>query len=285
MMIGLSGGLGNPGDVCLDLMTGSPAPCDPSNQNLLCASSSQGGQSGPCSVFGESGYQVPILTLGDMLQRCNTPQCQIISAVPPGAQACDPLVMAAGYQCQTVGGGKINVWSKNTIVGGKLYTSDQGVINAPSANQYGLNPQQVSYLIQAGIVNPVSSMNQPLIQTANPSVPTSGPGAPQSVIASYIQAGVPTAAALPYAPNALPSIPMVPAGSQTPTTIALGTGTPPSGANPVAPGTIPGSNTAANGPAAYASQPATTGDLLPGIPNNYLYIGGAALLLLLVMKK
>jgi hypothetical protein len=26
-------------------------------------------------------------------------------------------------------------------------------------------------------------------------------------------------------------------------------------------------------------------DLLPGIPNNYLYIGGAALLLLLVMKK
>ena len=57
-------------------------------------------------------------------------------------------------------------------------------------------------------------------------------------------------------------------------------------ATPPASGTTysstPGStNTSGTVPPASTS----TGDLISGIPNTYLYIGGAALLLLLVMKK
>ena len=208
MMIGLSGGLGDPGDICLDLATYQAAPCSGNGATLLCTASDQGGQHGQCGQM-PGGFPVPILTLGDVLQRCSTPQCQVISAVAPGSQACDPLIRAAGYDCQTVGGGLINVWSKAAIVNGQLYTS-QGIVPAPSANQYGLTPAQTSYLIQNGIIAPVISMNQTILPNADAQAPTSGPGAPNAVLAQYVQSNIPQAAALPPPTTVIPASPMQP---------------------------------------------------------------------------
>lgn len=286
MMIGLSGGLGitvgpQSGDQCLNMSTYQVEPCVNNAAQDLCFDPNSN-QHGSCGSM-PGAIQVPVLTLGDILQRCSTPQCQVVSAVPPGSQACDPLIRAAGYDCQTVGGGLLNIWSKANLVNGQLYTSDQGVIPAPSANQYGLTPAQTSYLIQTGIIQPVTSMNQTILPIANAAPPTSGPGAPGAVIAQYISSGIPSAAALPPPTTILQAVPMTP-GYSTPTTVALGTGTPIYSQVPA--GTIPGANTAAAGPGAYASQPAASdGNLLPGVPNNYLYIGAAALLALLVLKK
>lgn len=286
MMIGLRGGLGitvgpQSGDQCLNMSTYQVEPCTANSTQDLCFDPNSN-QHGTCAQM-PGAVQVPVLTLGDILQRCNTPQCQVVSAVPPGTQACDPLIRAAGYDCQTVGGGLLDIWSKAAIVNGQLYTSDgEGVIPAPSANQYGLTPAQTSYLIANGIIAPVSSMNQTILPNANAAPPTSGPGAPNAVLSQYVQSGIPNAAALPPPVTYLPAVPMTP-GYSTPDTLALGTGSTPAYSTPG--GTIPGSNTATNGPSAYAPVAAASTTILPGIPNNYLYIGGAALLALLLLKK
>ena len=287
MMIGLSGGLGitvgpQSGDQCLNLSTYQAEPCTANANQDLCFDPGTN-QHGPCSSM-PGAVQVPVLTLGDILQRCSTAQCQVVSAVPPGSPSCDPLIRAAGYDCQNVGGGLLDVWSKAAIVNGQLYTSGQGVIPAPSANQYGLTPAQTSYLIQSGIIQPVTSMNQTILPIANAAPPTSGPGAPNAVLAQFVGSDIANAGALPPPQTILQNVPMTP-GYSTPSTLALGTGTPIYSQQQG--GTIPGSNTAAaaaGGPAPAAPVSASS-DLLPGIPNNYLYIGGAALLLLLVMKK
>lgn len=295
MMIGLRGGLGitvgpQAGDQCLNLSTYQVEPCTDNAAQDLCY---DGGQHGPCSSM-PGAVQVPVLTLGDILRRCSTPQCQVVSAVPPGTQPCDPLIRAAGYDCQNVGGGLLDIWSKAAIVNGQLYTSDQGVIPAPSANQYGLTPAQTSYLIQNGIIAPVTSMNQTILPNTYATPPTSGPGAPNAVLAQYVTSGMTQAAALPPPTTIIPVSPLQPGYSSpagysgpapTPQPMQIVPGAVPTSSVPA--GTIPGSNTAAAGPAAYAPTPATdpNATILPGIPNNYLYIGGAALLLLMVMKK
>jgi hypothetical protein len=131
-------------------------------------------------------------------------------------------------------------------------------------------------LVQTGIVQQPSSMNAPLVINPNAGAPTGGPGAPTTALLA-LQQSDPAGAALPPAVNPLPAIPYQPItyGSTPANQLALGT---PAG------GTIPGSNTAANGPAAAAPTPPASSTILPGIPNNYLYIGAAALLLLVVMK-
>ena len=286
MMIGLSGlGLttgAQAGDQCLNMTTYQAEPCGNNPDQDLCINPNNG-QHGQCSSI-PGGLQIPILTLGDILQRCSTPACQVASAVAPGSGTCDPLIRAAGYDCQSTGG--IDYWTKAPIVNGQLYTSGQGIIPAPSANQYGLTPAQTSYLIQNGIINPVTSMNQTIIPVSNAQPPTSGPGAPQAVLTQYVQSGIPQAAALPPPVTILPNVPMTPGYSVPASNLALGTGTPIYSQLPINQpgGTIPGSNTAANGPAPQAPV-AASATILPGIPNNYLYIGAAALLALMVLKK
>jgi hypothetical protein len=194
--------------------------------------------------------------------------------------------MAAGYSCQ--GAGNIAGYVKQAGYGGnlqngQLYTS-QGTIAAPSANQMGLTPQQTQYLMDAGIINPLSSMNEPVSVNPYATAPTTGPGAPQAVLTA-LQQNIPIAAQLPTYASMLPSVPMTPAATG-PNTVSLGippapTITPAATVQPQAPtaGTIPGSNTAL-----AAATPAPT-DLISGIPNTYLYVGAGALLLLLVMSK
>jgi len=291
MMIGT--GTGNlvqvqAGDTCLNFSTGQPEPCSSQDLNLMCMQTPTGGSIGPtCASFTAPYHDptqatpIPILTLGDILQRCPNYGCQIATTwsnlpsstggITAAANGCDPLIMAAGYACQASDG--YAIYSR----------TNQDPVVTP--NQLGLTPSQTSYLIQTGIIQPITSMNTPVTPVYAPPIPTSGPAAPQSVINSYISSGVPQAAALPTPTTYIPNTPETPAATG-PNTVALGiqpgvVG----GMNPPA-GTIPGSNTAAAmGPNPAAPTTDTSGDLLPGIPNNYLYIGGAALLLLLVMKK
>jgi hypothetical protein len=285
MMIGLSAlGTVQPGDICLDTSSGLTAPCLQNLPTFLCMDPNTG-QHGPCSQF-PANDQVPVLSLADVMQRCNTTNCQIWSAAPqPFATGgpCDPLIMAAGYSCQ--GSGQWAAYVKQTGSGGnlqngQLYTP-QGVITAPSANQYYLTPQQTGYLIDQGIIAPVQTMNTPLTPNPYAAPPTSGPGASTSVQYAYTQAGQPTANYLPVSSSAPPSAPMTPAAS-TPTTVVLGAGQQPY--NPVT--GMPGNG----GPSAYAPAGSSTdasgsSTWIPGISNQTVMIAGAALLALVLLKK
>ena len=283
MMIGLGTLVDQrPGDMCVDMSTQQEVPCDPSNDNILCLDPNSG-QHGKCSQLYGTGVQVPVLTLGDLLQRCPTYGCQIASATPPtfpgggggltAGTMCDPMIMAGGYACEASQG--YGVYTR----------TNQNPATSP--NQLGLTPAQTSYLLQTGIINlgPTPTMNTPILSVYAPPIPTSGPAAPQQVLTSYVNSGVPQAAQLPATPAYnIPAAPMT-AAPTGPDTVSLGiqpgvVG----GPNPPA-GTIPGSNTAAGAPAPAAPVTDTSGDILPGIPNNYLYIGGAVLLALLVFKK
>jgi hypothetical protein len=228
-----------------------------------------------------TGTPLPILTLADVMQLCTDQNCQVIGAAPPGKTGCDPLIMAAGFACQTTNG--INYWTKNTIQNGVLYTP-QGTYAAPSANQYGLTPTQVSYLVGQGIIQQPTSMNAPITAVPGATPPATGPGASAAVQAAFAQAGQGSVNALPPASNPLPVVAMTPA-TTLPTTVALGTGTPtpaPPTSGPQAYSPIVASSSSGVGTGAAAST--TTTDLIPGVPNTYLFIGIGAVLLLAVMK-
>jgi len=280
MMIGL-GATPAPGDQCVDMSSYTAVPCSspPSPGNLLCFDPGSG-QHGMCSNM-PTGTPLPILTLADVMQQCTGPNCQVIGAVPPGQYGCDPLIMAGGFACQSSNG--IDYWTKNTIQNGVLYTPN-GTYAAPSANQYGLTPTQVSYLVGQGIIQQPTSMNAPITAVPGATPPATGPGASAAVQAAFAQAGQGSVNNLPPATNLLPSVPMTPAPT-LPTTIALGTGTPTpappsSGPQAYAPTVAPSTSGVATG----APAATTTTDLIPGVPNTYLFIGIGAVLLLAVMK-
>ena len=299
MMIGLSGSLAQaqPGDICLDISTLQTAPCSSGDPNFLAFSDPSGGVKGPISQMGPTGALIPVLALADILQRCNTTNCQIASATPQTFATggpCDPLVMAAGYSCQ--GSGNVAIYQKQTGTGGnlqngQLYT-DQGTVTAPSANQYYLTPQQTQYLIANGIIAPVTNMNQPLNPALNPSPPSTGPGASAQVQWAFTTAGQPAANQLPVYSTTPTAAPMTPSPTG-PLTVPLGI-TPAPSTTPAG-GMMPGGGTAAStgGPGSMAptgsgtgtSGSGTSGDLISGISNQTLLIGAAALIALLAVMK
>ena len=279
MMIGL-GATPAPGDQCVDMSSYTAVPCSspPSPGNLLCFDPASG-QHGTCGNM-PTGTPLPILTLADVMQLCTDANCQVIGAAPPGQVGCDPLIQAAGFACQSTNG--INYWTKNTIQNGVLYTPN-GTYAAPSANQYGLSPTQVSYLVGQGIIQQPTSMNAPITAVPGATPPATGPGASAAVQAAFAQAGQGSVNQLPIATNVLPSVAMTPA-TTLPTTVALGTGTPTPAAPNGGPQSYAPASATSNTGAGTSSSSTTTTDLIPGVPNTYLFIGIGAVLLLAVMK-
>lgn len=281
MMIGLGSIQISQTDQCLDYTTRMPIPCYPKTDNMLCFDENMG-QQGKCSQL-PNGTPVPIVTLQEALAQCSGKQgaCEVITAAP-----CDPLFVAAGFQnCQNQG--YITVYSDWL----KDYTGANQYDAPITPKTLNLSPADVYYLMNNNLIAPITNSGQTLVPTYNPV--STGPSAPPPTVYSFSPQGTiqvnTTPANVPVAqPTQIP-VNTNPQGSLVPQAIPGGT--------------IPGSNTAIGGtatmtPTAAPSAgnsavapraPTTDGttdptQLLAGIPNTYLYIGGAVLALLLLKK-
>lgn len=279
MMIGLGSIQTSGSDYCLDYNTRQRIPCSPRQDTMLCLDENSGIQ-GKCSQL-PNGTPVPIVTLAEALAMCSGKPlgtCQVITAAP-----CDPIFVAAGFQaCQSQGMVTYYTQMLKDYSGGNQY-------DAPiTPNTLALTTPDVYYLMNQGLINPIASSNSSITPTYNPVTPGVTYTPPPTVY-SFGQGGTTQITTAP------PSGPLTtPVQNQVPAPQAPQT-------QQIPGGTIPGSNTAIGGTATMTPQTSSSGStsnsnvapkapdadptqILAGIPNTYLYIGGAVLALLLLKK-
>ncbi len=235
MMIGLGSIQISGTDQCLDYNTRQRIPCSPRQDNMLCLDENSGIQ-GKCSQL-PNGTPVPIVSLAEALAMCSRKplgQCQVITAAP-----CDPIFVAAGFQaCQSQG-----------LV--TYYT--QMLKDYSGANQYdapitphtlALTTPDVYYLVNQGLINPISNSNSPITPTYNPVTPNVTYTPPPNVYSFDQGGGTQIITATPQGPL---------------TTPVTQQQAPPVTQQQIPGGTIPGSNTAIGGTATMTPQTTQTG--------------------------
>lgn len=284
MMIGLGAIQTSGTDMCLDYSTRQQIPCYPRQDNMVCLDENSG-QQGKCSQL-PNGTPVPIVTLQEALAMCSGKplgSCQVITAAP-----CDPLWVAAGFQqCQQQGMVTYYTQMLKDYSGSSQY-------DAPiTPKNLALSPSDVYYLMNNNLIAPITNSGAQITPTYNPSTGYQASTPPPTVY-SFGQGGTTQITTAPQT-GPLTQAPQT-QQQQSPVTQQ----------QQIPGGTIPGSNTAIGGTATMTPQTgapsgstggtSSSGNVMPkspdadptqllaGIPNTYLYIGGAVLALLLLKK-